>query len=483
MLVKFDAVGQARWAVRYDGGGADNPYYSFDSPNPVLDIDTAGNIYLSGQSSNGSSADFVTLKYSPDGIVLWERRFDGGSTDGVAGIKVDPSGNVVVTGYSCEDFSNSCFSNYLTVKYNAQGDLLWSNRYDHQGKNDIATALGIDPAGNVYVTGRSRDGDYYDYATVKYSPDGKLQWVGRYNATTSDQAEDVLVDGAGNVFVSGKSRNNSAIKDYDFVVVKYATTDQPLVDLVMTAVSTPGVSVAAGNSFTIDNTEKNQGTANMTVSSNTVKFYLSVDNMITSGDIPLTGTRSVPVLAAGESSNASTMVTVPTSVAAGIYFIGAIADATNMQPESNQAGNAEINNALAGGTITVLPDVDLVMTAVSSKSNNVRVGKSITLSNTIKNQGRVATTAGSTVGIYLSKLSTATSVDTLIGNSTLIGSRVVTSLAAGEASVSDTIATIPRTLASGTYYLWVVADKDKSQPETNEDNNTLVKTGTIKINP
>ena len=121
------------------------------------------------------------------------------------------------------------------------------------------------------------------------------------------------------------------------------------VDLVMNAISTNATLVPAGGSFTIVNTETNNGTTGMTVTSNIVRFYLSTDATITSTDT-LIGSRVVSgALAAGAtSSSATTTVTVPATLALGTYFIGAIADATGVQPETN-----EINNALAGTTITV----------------------------------------------------------------------------------------------------------------------------------
>ncbi len=163
-----------------------------------------------------------------------------------------------------------------------------------------------------------------------------------------------------------------------------------------------------------------------------------------------------------------------TTLAPGTYYLGAIADYTNTQAEAD-----ETNNTLTGLTKTVvLPNVDLVMTVVSTTSNSAKVGTSITVSNTEKNQGTQATTiSNNVVGIYLSTDATITTADTLIG------SRTVSSLAAGATSAASTIATVPSTLAPGTYYLGVLADKNSIQPETNETNNALTKTGTITIMP
>ena len=61
--------------------------------------------------------------------------------------------------------------------------MLWKKRYNGPGNgDDSATAIAVDGNGNVYVTGRSDGGSSgYDYATLKYDPDGKLLWENRYN--------------------------------------------------------------------------------------------------------------------------------------------------------------------------------------------------------------------------------------------------------------------------------------------------------------
>jgi hypothetical protein len=79
-----------------------------------------------------------------------------------------------------------------------------------------------------------------------------------------------------------------------------------------------------------------------------VGLYLSKDKIVTTSDIFL-GSRSVSSLAAGAVSQAATQVRIPADLPLGTYFIGAIADYTNVITETN-----ELNNTLAGNRITII---------------------------------------------------------------------------------------------------------------------------------
>lgn len=116
-------------------------------------------------------------------------------------------------------------------------------------------------------------------------------------------------------------------------------------DLTVTAVSGP-TSARRGNTITGNVTVYNQGTT-ATGGGFTVALYLSTDGVITSGDISL-GTVSASALNAFASQTIPYSKTVPTSMAKGTYYIGAIADSANVIVESN-----ENNNSRAGNTISI----------------------------------------------------------------------------------------------------------------------------------
>ena len=224
ITIKYSSMGVPLWTNRYNG-----PANSNDIPAAVA-LDLAGNAFVTGSSSAGLTRDYLTIKYSPAGVPLWTNRFDGPGhkNDFVRDAAIDSSGNLFVTG----EVSDGTNCSYATIKYSPEGILLWTNYYDGPaGANDSPLAAGVDSLGNVVVTGTSArdhpDFDYdYDYATIKYSGAGVPLWTNRYDADTADGAYDLAIDASDNVIVTG----DSGPLDYpsDSVTIKYSAAGVPL---------------------------------------------------------------------------------------------------------------------------------------------------------------------------------------------------------------------------------------------------------------
>lgn len=211
--VKYSPAGNQLWVARYGRG-----------VGRALSVDTAGNVYVTGDSDS----NYGTLKYDIGGNLLWAAQYDNGSNDVAYAIGVDASGNVYVTGDSCTTACSN--TDYATVKYDPNGNPLWVARYDG-GHNDFAAALALDHSGNVYVTGDSYRNlvcdeggcDYLsDYVTVKYDANGNQLWLAGYDRGGYDFARSVAVDTVGNVYVTGGSYDS--LSSYDYATVKYIQT-------------------------------------------------------------------------------------------------------------------------------------------------------------------------------------------------------------------------------------------------------------------
>jgi (2Fe-2S) ferredoxin len=206
--------------------------------NPVIGRDGSGNIYVGGTSytenDTSGDTDVVLFKTDPNGNRVWSRTFDGAGSykDGVQDLIVDSIGNIYIAAYSyVTDASNPALNSYdyLLLKYNSNGDLLWSKYYGgNAGYDDFPQSLKLDSSGNAYIAGYSWGvGTYANYATVKYDANGNQMWAKRFSGGNGEILNEVEVDAAGNVYVTGYSNRTSGGGSEDIVTIKYnAAGDQ-----------------------------------------------------------------------------------------------------------------------------------------------------------------------------------------------------------------------------------------------------------------
>jgi uncharacterized delta-60 repeat protein len=216
--VKYDTNGNQLWVARYNGpgNGWDGAY--------AIAVDKSGNVYVAGESERtGTKGDYATIKYDTNGNQLWVAFYSGpeNGDDKVEAIALDASGNVYVTGVSPNSRPHK---DYVTIKYDTNGNQLWEARYNGPGKgDDLVAAIALDVCGNVYVTGYSEGRTTArDYATIKYDTDGNQLWVARYNGpgNLSDGARAIALDASGNVYVAGGSHGSDTQSDY--ATIKYS---------------------------------------------------------------------------------------------------------------------------------------------------------------------------------------------------------------------------------------------------------------------
>ncbi len=217
VTIKYDPYGNQVWMKVYAGpGGGD------DIPSAIL-LDRFGNVYVTGTSNSGANKeDYLTIKYNNNGVQQWVARYDGVSHDAdfANAFALDGDGGVYVTGRS---YKSGQMADYVTVKYNNEGIQEWTSRYNGPGNgDDIAYSIAVDVNDNSYVTGASKgSSSNLDYATVKIGSNGSQIWAKRYNGPGNniDEAHSLILDPYGTCYVTGFSMGSGS--NYDYATLKY----------------------------------------------------------------------------------------------------------------------------------------------------------------------------------------------------------------------------------------------------------------------
>lgn len=221
LTVKFNSNGDTLWWKTKNGTAKG------DDEALTTGVDASGNVFVAGYSDEGVHRnDIRIIKYDPNGTVLWDTLWNSPTSldDVPVDLKIDGSGNCIIGGVVKPDTASGS-RDYITLKYDPNGVLLWSQQYSNpavtSGKDEL-TGLTLDTIGDVYVTGRSFNGVNDDFVTIKYNRTlGTQSWLRTYNAGKNDRAKAIITDHAGNIIVTGESDNGS---NYDFRTVKYDNT-------------------------------------------------------------------------------------------------------------------------------------------------------------------------------------------------------------------------------------------------------------------
>ena len=216
VTLKFQPDGSMMAEVYLENGVDSN-----DAASNIA-IDAQGNVYTTGYVETlNQQMNIALVKYNNAGVQQWVRYYNGTSNgnDAVRDMKIDVAGNICLTGYSFSSVSNL---DYITIKYNSAGSLLWAARYigDYLSGDNVATSIALDDSANIYITGGSRESSTgSDIVTVKYNNAGSLQWVmkqnGSVNSSYQENGRCIAVDNINNVFVAGV--NDAS----DGILIKY----------------------------------------------------------------------------------------------------------------------------------------------------------------------------------------------------------------------------------------------------------------------
>ena len=152
---------------------------------------------------------------------IWAEKINGNNDINLDGISIDNADNlywqIVFEGditIGSKTFSSAGGSDGMIIKYNSNGDTIWSAQYG--GVNDETPGeLDIDASANIYISGFFSDDAVFDGTTLdgvtgnniyiaKYSTNGSLSWaINAGNATDYLEITDILIDESDNILITG----------------------------------------------------------------------------------------------------------------------------------------------------------------------------------------------------------------------------------------------------------------------------------------
>ena len=224
-LAKLDASRTVIWAKNIGGGGA-------DTFGRGIAVDTAGNVYFSGNFSANLSTptlnligtqDGLILKFDRTGTITWAKNFGGpGSTSSVEGIAVDAAGNVCLAGYFSAPLMTPALTNVgtqdaLALKLDSNGTITWAKGFGGFGASANGESMALDAAGNVYLNGNFTSANLstptlnligtQDGFALKLNSSGTTTWAKNFGGSggsgASITARGLAVDTTGNVYFTG----------------------------------------------------------------------------------------------------------------------------------------------------------------------------------------------------------------------------------------------------------------------------------------
>jgi len=262
-ITKFDASGNFVWAKQFSSSGTDNYGQS-------IAVDVSGNVFITGTFTgtvnfgtgnliSAGNNDIFIIKLTTAGTISWAKRIGGTLMDNANSIKVDGSGNVILTGTfaGTVDFDPGTTTSYLSaagsqdifiLKLNSSGNFVWAKNIGSSTMvSNCGNCVAVDASSNVYCTGSFNGTADFDPGTgvtnlisagskdifvLKLDASGAFVWAKSFGGSNDDEGYSIAVDGLGNVFTTGYFNGtvnfgtgaNLISQGYDIFVLKLSST-------------------------------------------------------------------------------------------------------------------------------------------------------------------------------------------------------------------------------------------------------------------
>jgi hypothetical protein len=217
-LVRYDALGQVKWAKTYG-----------DTANETTwDIVIAGNgDHIAAGNTRSISVNEAALLIRSDdqGNVIWANawHYPGGQVSFYRVIE-SSSGDLIAGGLA--RINNSAA--FIMARISASGNMIWHKTIQTSGNDEIMGLMETSQGDFVFsgLTGDPQGGGASDFAVVKAKPNGDIVWQRRYGGSASERINTGIEHNNAYYFMG--FGNVNLIGGQDVIVLKTDTAGNPI---------------------------------------------------------------------------------------------------------------------------------------------------------------------------------------------------------------------------------------------------------------
>jgi len=181
----------------------------------AADPDDSGSIYIASYVGGGLDSDVGAFvkRLNRDGTELWTRRVSASTSDAVTAVGISPAGELFVTGATFQQLGAARFGQqdaFVLKLDRATGAILWATQAGSRD-SDFPVALAFDDAGNIDIAGQTEGAvaginhGGVDVFAMKFGPDGTLLSSWQAGTAEHDLPTSIAVN-CGRVLVGGFTR-------------------------------------------------------------------------------------------------------------------------------------------------------------------------------------------------------------------------------------------------------------------------------------
>lgn len=214
VLMKLNSSGGILWTKSYGV-----PYPDLDYAHSMVMLSDGG-LAIAGHTIPGGQQDIIVMKLTPNGDVVWAKKYSDVNQDHAYGVIQTSDGKIVVSGFTVR--SGSSDFDILVICLDGFGNTLWAKTYGTSGQNDFGYSVAQLADGNLVVDGYL--GGYGGGVLKIRLSDGALLWAKAFADANLDYFYRPQItrtsDGG---FILPAFSSSFGAGSYDFLIMKFAS--------------------------------------------------------------------------------------------------------------------------------------------------------------------------------------------------------------------------------------------------------------------